>query len=176
MLSISEDSVLVAGDEDLATKFEIIAPAPLQNTRLKIVITKENQDPPPTWVSLAEILTRHSDISSLSPAPADFDATVLISLTSGTTSTPKACPHNSQTLCLPSLAYRKLRHIDPEKRSVQHLSSNHAFGITVMLAFWFSGASVVYPNKTFEASSTLDAIESQGCSHMAAVPSMIYAL
>lgn len=49
-------------------------------------------------------------------------------------------------------------------------------GVNVTLAFWLAGASVIHPCKAFEPASTLDAIVDQECTHIAAVPSMIYAL
>ena len=121
-------------------------------------------------------MARPCSISTLSLLQTNCADTTLVLFTSGTTSTPKACPHDTKTLCLPSLAFRGLRHLDAKKRSVQHLASHHGFGVTVTLAFWLTGASVIYPSKAFEPASTLDAIEDQECTHMAVVPSMIYAL
>ena len=176
MLRVAKAGVVVATDEHQATHLDQIAPEILRKIPIKIIVKCERTNPPSSWVPLTEILTRSLGIAALPISQTRCTDTVLLLFTSGTTSTPKACPHSARTLCLPSLAYRSLRHIDADKCSVQHLASHHSFGLTVTLAFWLAGASVVYPSKAFEPSSTLDAIEKQECTHMAAVPSMIYGL
>ena len=176
MLRVAGAGILVATDEDQAAQLDEITPEILRKVPIKIIVKCGRMTLPSPWISLAEVLAKSLGIATLSTSQTRCTDTVLLLFTSGTTSTPKACPHSSRTLCLPSLAYRSLRHIDADKRSVQHLASHHVFGLTVTLAFWLAGASVVYPSKAFEPGSTLDAIENQKCTHMAAVPSMIYGL
>ena len=171
-LRVAGVGTLVATDDDQAAQSDEIAPEILRKVPIKIIVKCGRTTLPSSWISLAEVLARLLGIATLSTSQTRCTDTVLLLLTSGTTSTPKACPHSSRTLCLPYLAYRSLRHIDADKRSVQHLASHHVFGLTVTLAFWLAGASIIYPSKAFEPSSALDAIENQRCTHMAAVPSM----
>ena len=159
MLIVAGAGVLVATDEDQAAQLGEIAPKILRKVPVKIIVKCGRTNLPSSWITLAEFLGKSARIATFSAPQTLCTDTVLLFSTSSTTSTPKACPHNSRSLCLPSLALRSLRHIDADKRSVQHLASHHVFRVTITLAFWFAGASVVYPSLAFEPGSTLDAIE-----------------
>jgi fatty-acyl-CoA synthase len=49
-------------------------------------------------------------------------------------------------------------------------------GVCISLVFWTSGAIVLYPSPRFDATASLNAIESEKCTRMFGVPAMIEAL
>ena len=175
MLDLVSPGAVVVANDGIAKEFEKTFPLPLDRPLVKIV-AKHEKDSSISWISLLDIFTMPSKISSLPGLTTGCDDIILIIFTSGTTSKPKACPHSSVTMMSASLAYIELKHVSAAHSSVQHLPSTFIFGITTSLVFWIAGGSVVYPSKVFDAQHTLDAIESERCSHMAAVPAMIHAL
>lgn len=92
-----------------------------------------------------------------------FEDTVIIGFTSGTTSQPKACPQSSENLMTSAIAVRSLRNIRPEDRLLQHLPGFAAMAVLINLTFLISGATIVYPSPSFSALASLDAIESERC-------------
>jgi acyl-CoA synthetase (AMP-forming)/AMP-acid ligase II len=52
----------------------------------------------------------------------------------------------------------------------------HAYGFSMSLAFWPTGAAVVFPGTSFDASTSVQAVEKYGCTITAAVPTMIHAM
>ncbi|KAG6988915.1 hypothetical protein G7Y79_00068g096140 [Physcia stellaris] len=176
MLTTVKPSIIVTADAHLAATLVKTTSALLRDVPLKVAIRNGNESLPLSWQSFQVVFSKLSRVPTRDPTPKHASDVVLILFTSGTTAAPKACPHTSKTLCLPALAYRSLRHINEDKCSAQHLPSHHSLGMTVTLAFWLAGACVMYPSRTFDALSTLDAIKRHRCTHMAAVPSMIHAL
>jgi acyl-CoA synthetase (AMP-forming)/AMP-acid ligase II len=79
-------------------------------------------------------------------------------LTSGTSSTPKACIHSQLNLSAAALAQAKFRCLQPNDRLCQQMPQFHAYGFSMSLAFWLTGAAVVFPDATFDASASVQAI------------------
>jgi acyl-CoA synthetase (AMP-forming)/AMP-acid ligase II len=97
-------------------------------------------------------------------------------LTSGTSSTPKACIHSQLNLSSAALAQAQSRCLQPNDRLCQQMPQFHAYGFSMSLAFWPTGAAVVFPGTSFDASTSVQAVEKYGCTITAAVPTMIHAM
>jgi fatty-acyl-CoA synthase len=106
----------------------------------------------------------------------DAAAPAICFLTSGTSSTPKACIHSQLNLSAAALAQAQSRCLQPNDRLCQQMPQFHAYGFSMSLAFWLTGAAVVYPGMSFDASASVQAMEKYGCTVTAAVPTMIHAM
>jgi acyl-CoA synthetase (AMP-forming)/AMP-acid ligase II len=106
----------------------------------------------------------------------DAAAPTICFLTSGTSSTPKACIHSQLNLSAAALAQAQSRCLQPNDRLCQQMPQFHAYGFSMSLAFWLTGAAVVFPGMSFDASASVQAVEKYGCTITAAVPTMIHAM
>jgi acyl-CoA synthetase (AMP-forming)/AMP-acid ligase II len=97
-------------------------------------------------------------------------------LTSGTSSTPKACIHSQLSLSSAALAHKGSRCVQPNDLLCQQMPQFHAYGFSMSLAFWLAGGTVVFPSPSFDASASVEAINNYACTTIAAVPTMIHAL
>jgi acyl-CoA synthetase (AMP-forming)/AMP-acid ligase II len=107
---------------------------------------------------------------------ADAAAPAICFLTSGTSSTPKACIHSQLNLSAAALAQAQSRCLQPNDRLCQQMPQFHAYGFSMSLAFWLTGGVVVFPGISFDASASVQAMEKYGCTVTAAVPTMIHAM
>lgn len=124
------------------------------------------------WVHLPSLWPTNSEVF---PFPrrttkATFEDTVTIGFTSGTTSLPKACPQSSDNFKLICTMVRGVAH-----RVCQHGPPYHGIGCCMSISYWVCGGTVVYPSAKFDVVASLDAVESERCTEMAAVPAMIKA-
>lgn len=100
----------------------------------------------------------------------------LVVLTSGTTGNPKYCQHTDRNLLSQSCDF------DPEPdpsvihRWLVHTPTFHIFAINNALRAWRTAGVVVFPSKSFNIDSTLDALVREGCSIMSANPTLVRAL
>ncbi|KAI9719235.1 MAG: putative NRPS-like protein biosynthetic cluster [Candelaria pacifica] len=177
MVGVSQPGVVVVIDEEAADKLNDLATDEMAKTRIRLLLTvKSVSSIPHGWTWIGQLLDPETEISGPPDPLNNGDQPAIIIFTSGTTSLPKACLLSHSNICASVIAHQDSRHVTEESILVQHLPSFHAWGVIVTLAFWMKGASVVYPSASFDAGSTLIAIQEDGCTHMAAVPSMISAL
>jgi acyl-CoA synthetase (AMP-forming)/AMP-acid ligase II len=175
-LNLVKPAVLVVAGEAMAKGIQESAPLNIQDIKAKILLSKTENAGFPEWISFPYLLASPVE-KRTGPLPGRaFEDAVAIQFTSGTTSLPKACQQSSMNLCVAAMAMKQLRGLNSSHRLVQHLPPFSAMGVFFALTFWISGATVVYPSPTFDAESTLDAIEKQQCTHMMAVPTMIKVL
>ncbi|PGH10975.1 hypothetical protein AJ79_05126 [Helicocarpus griseus UAMH5409] len=185
MLGDIGPSVVVVMDWETAGRLEKVAQPELRTAGIKVVLGNSLGERGvsqriPGWISLLELWKGSGDIETSSNKEAvpgkAFDDTVIISFTSGTTSFQKACPQSSDNLMAPMLAFQKMRNLSPTDRLVQHQPPFAAMAVFMSLTFWVSGATIVYPSARFNITTSIDAIESERCTYMIAVPTMIKAL
>ena len=73
-------------------------------------------------------------------------------------------------------AFRKIRNVEPTDHLLQHLPGFATIGVYISLVFWTFGAIVLYPSPRFDATASLNTIESEKCTCVFGVPAMIKAL
>ena len=135
------------------------------------------------WTSLTEILLdslNHVDTpakkTAMDQATDDENAIVLLIFTSGTPSLPKACPHTSKGLWTSAYVTNEFCQLSASETLAQHLPTCHVFAVSSVLAYWYAGATVVLPENTLSAATTLESIESEQAKKIMAVPIMLLAL
>ena len=181
VLCVIRPRVMVAIDETSAEELENIAADLISQVQIRIVLDRIGKGLVNEWITMKSLMS-NSNIAkaarqqSLPPPSNDLDRTMVIVFTSGTTSLPKASISTYGNVLASAGAFKAWRHLDHESWFLQHLPEFHAWSIYVTWSFWTSGATVVYPSRTFDARASLDAIGRERCTHMCAVPSMIQAL
>ncbi|KAL8643052.1 MAG: hypothetical protein Q9226_008438, partial [Calogaya cf. arnoldii] len=183
VLRVTKPRAIAVLDMSAARELEAVAPDLIASVPLLIVLDSDGIGLAEQWTAMSSLMSNSPTAEAMAiknqdmPSPFnDLDQTMLINFTSGTTSLPKASVSTYKNVLAAALALVALRHINPDCTLLQHLPNNHIWGICVSWGFWVCGATVVYPSRTFDAKSSLSAIESALCTHMPAVPSMIQAL
>ena len=141
----------------------------------------ESEQLPEGWIAVSDAMTETSVDTHMcqglqvnSQTPHDDPAVILYS--SGTTSRPKACPQTSINLSAPATQLGQTLKLAPGHSVCQHLPSFHIFGLVFSLSAWLTGATVIFPSPSFDAESSIRAIEHSENVHMPCVPSMAQAV
>ncbi|KAL8988730.1 MAG: hypothetical protein Q9169_008505, partial [Polycauliona sp. 2 TL-2023] len=199
VLRVTRPKVVVVADESAAREFQEVAAELMAEIPVRIVV--DDGGLVPGWVAMLSALAtfngakgwadgvegdgnREDGIEekaieerNMPPSPVNaLEQTMVVIFTSGTTSLPKASISTFGNVLASALAYKAINHVDSDSVLLQHLPAFHGWSICLSWGTWLSGATVVYPSRTFDAKSSLSAIESARCTHMPAVPSMIQAL
>ncbi|KAL8958716.1 MAG: hypothetical protein Q9183_005782, partial [Haloplaca sp. 2 TL-2023] len=181
VLQVIVPRVLVVIDGTPAEELENIAGDLISQVQILIVLDRLGKGLVNEWIMMKSLMSV-SNIAqtvrqqSLPPPINDLDQNMVVVFTSGTTSLPKASISTYRNVLASAGAFKAWRHLDYGSSFLQHLPVFHAWSIYVTLSSWTSGATVIYPSRTFDARASLDAIGRERCTHMCAVPSMIQAL
>ena len=169
-LKVVKPAVLVVGDDPAAETFHKNNDLDLPASTLRVVASSDRpvQD---GWTSLHDILvearTSKTRVEQIEAAQNEvMNDVVLIVFTSGTSGFPKACPHTNMSLWTSCEAASSFRSLGPDDSAVQHLPPSHSFACLDMVQCWSAGAAIFYPAKSFDAKTTLEAIESFECTYM----------
>ena len=170
--ALEKIGALVVNDEAMVNIVAKSAPAALHDSAIKISLggVKASE-----WTSFNEAFTSSGN-ADCSPADQQMDDTVLIVLTSGTTTLPKGCPHTHRTVASMCARHKIMYSLDETRVSCNHMPLFHLAGVMESLWAWAHGGKVVYPNKSFDARATLEAIDKESCTDMCLVPSMLRAM
>ncbi|KAL8735417.1 MAG: hypothetical protein Q9166_000963 [cf. Caloplaca sp. 2 TL-2023] len=193
VLGVTKPRVLAVLTENDAIELEQSTAGLITHTPIRVIVSSIAGDIPSGWTGMGDLMLHpaysksttnglgdgeHGKLGEHVPSPSnDLDQTMMVIFTSGTTSLPKASFSTYGNILASALACKTFRQLnDPSCSLLQQLPVFHSWSVCVSLAFWITGATVVYPSKSFDARATLSAIESAECTHMLAVPSMIQAL
>ena len=169
-LHIVKPVVLVVGDDMTAAAIQRDNASEVHSISTKIIV-ESSRKPADGWSSMKDILLApdqlHSGLAAMNEIYTDLDKDIVIIIfTSGTSSLPKACPHNNTNLWATWAATVSSRPINSSDLLIQHLSPSHIFSIREMMTHWIAGAAVVYASQHFDAGASLNAIEKLQCTHM----------
>ena len=104
------------------------------------------------------------------------DSLALIIFTSGTTGIPKGCPHTCRNLASQTHEYDPNEDPSHVDRWLVHTPVSHIFAVNNALRAWRLGDAVVFPSKSFEMASTVQALVQEKCTIMSATPTLVKAL
>ncbi|KAL8846667.1 MAG: hypothetical protein Q9221_008253 [Calogaya cf. arnoldii] len=170
--SLEGIGALVAKDEFIVKLLAGNAPAQIRGTNTKLILGNVGMV---GWTAFNDALVT-SDLPETPTVERAMDDTVLIVLTSGTTALPKGCPHSNSTVASMCERHRIMYSLDETRVSCNHMPLFHLAGVMESLWAWAHGGTVVYPNKSFDARATLQAIDRERCTDMCLVPSMLRAI
>lgn len=163
---------LVANDVSIVKLLSENAPAEVRNTSTKLILGSVGTA---GWTTFNDAVAT-SGLSKPSAVEQIMDDTVLIVLTSGTTALPKGCPHSNRTVASMCARHEIMYSLDDTRVSCNHMPLFHLAGVMESLWAWAYGGTVVYPDKSFNARATLNAIDREHCTDMCLVPSMLHAM
>ena len=119
-----------------------------------------------------ELISANGPVSC-SPAPDDV---INIQYTSGTTGTPKGVLLTHRNLVNNGAVIAHALHYSEEDRICIPVPMSHCFGNVIgTMAALASGAEMILPSGTFDASATLEAIEAEKATSLYGVPTMFIA-
>ncbi|KAL8718993.1 MAG: hypothetical protein Q9225_003931, partial [Loekoesia sp. 1 TL-2023] len=170
--ALKEIGALVANDESIVKLLSGNAPAEVHNTNVKLILGNAAMT---GWTAFNDALAT-SGAPNPSAAEQNLEDVALIVLTSGTTDFPKGCPHSNKSVASMCARHKLMYALDETRVSCNHMPLFHLAGVMESLWAWAHGGTVVYPNKTFDARATLDAIDKEHCTDMCLVPSMLHAM
>ncbi|KAL8650678.1 MAG: hypothetical protein Q9210_003690, partial [Variospora velana] len=163
---------LVASDEYIVKLLSGNAPAEVRSSTTKLILGDVGMI---GWTAFDDALAMPA-----APKPPEIERamedTLLIVLTSGTTALPKGCPHSNNTVASMCVRHKIMYSLDDTRVSCNHMPLFHLAGVMESLWAWAHGGTVVYPNKSFDARATIEAIDRERCTDMCLVPSMLRAM
>jgi len=171
LLATAQASIVVAQDAEGAVAIdEKLGPV------IRIQCTG---NPVPGWTQLSDILgsvdVADHEVEASSGRGSAGD-TALIVFTSGTTSTPKGCPHTHSGLVAQTNLYDPNEDPTFVDRWLMHTPTSHIFAINNALRAWRLGFAVILPSRAFDVQATLRALVDERGTVMSAVPTLVKAL
>ena len=173
-----EPAALLVSDEQFAETVDRVAGAEAYKSCLKILIHRASGITS-GWLCLEELLGTRPKQSACTPVEPEIKSVdvendiALMLFTSGTSGLPKACRLTCKNVACFARIPEAIKQIKHQDRILQPFAISHVVAIGQFLQTWAAGACVVIPSKNFDAKATLYAIESEGCTMMTAVSSMI---
>ena len=179
IFSLVQPRVIVVDKVSSADKFEGVHNKCMTPSSIKVLVGEDGNAS--SWLPFGHLMKRNDSEAvttngSDSPASPLGPNVVAVLFTSGTTSVPKGVPHTDGTL---NAFSRNLRPNDtPGEQSVFCSSSpnNHGMGFFFILHHLMYGGAVIYPDFTFNAIKSIEAIEKEKVTHAAFVPAMLHSL
>lgn len=172
MLKFLDIGALIVHDDLIVKQISMNAPLQVQGIGIRLVAGGCGET---DWEASDDFL-QIEDAPETEVEDQNMDNTALILFTSGTTSMPKGCPHSNGTIAGICHSAALNFELDENRKSCDVMPIFHLGGVIESLPIWAVGGTVVFPNKQFDAQSTLEAIEREKCTDMLLVPTMLHAL
>lgn len=167
MIELLQPSVLIAPDIESARRFESAAPEFSSKSLVKLYSEATSEDLK-GWGGFESFTAGWDGKDRVSELQIhrDLDDVCLVLMTSGTTSMPKGCPHTSRSFVSSILAYVAAMDLDQDRSSCCHVSTFHIYGTNFTIIYHTQGLKVVYPAPTFNAGSSLKALQQEKCTDL----------
>ncbi|KAF8857135.1 acetyl-CoA synthetase-like protein [Acephala macrosclerotiorum] len=185
MMAMIEPSVILVEDPNIAEKLELNAPDSFGNAPIKLFSTggQMKATVPQGWHDFSTFAqsgstTGETALKSLNIVRKPEDV-IFMFTTSGTTNLPKGCPYTNKICAGILVSFQQHSDLtrDPNRVSLCHMATSHIMGgVAYTMGFHLSGLKVVHPAATFDAASTLKAINLERASDIPAVPALVYAM
>lgn len=164
---------IVVQDCDSAASLSLSSALP-EDAKVLISCTTSPSEP---WTSLSSL--QPADIPSAKPFEKGHNpgkGIALIVFTSGTTSTPKGCPHTATNIWSESIEFDPDVDSAPAQKWLVQTPVSHIFAINNCLRSFHYGGIICFPSKTFDIYASVKAIEGHRCTRLSAVPTLVQAL
>ncbi|KAG7007262.1 hypothetical protein G7Y79_00010g027630 [Physcia stellaris] len=172
MLRLSHAKALLVWDSQMALALARYMPEVIKQIDLKIIALPGGV---PGWQNFQD-LASESQRDNIRSQTIGTDEAALVIFTSGTTALPKGCIQSHENLMAGAEANRKITTMDENSVVCGHMSLSHIAGNNYALACWAVGGTLVLPAESFEATSTLQAISIEKCTHVQMTPNWMYKL
>ena len=173
MLGFLEVGALVVHDGSIARQLSTNASSQIQRIGIRLVASDCGVT---GWEALDDFLQTPRVPKVPKVGDQGMGDTTLILFTSGSTSLPKGCPHSNRSIAAICNSAALNFELDENRKSCNVMPLFHLGGVLESLPIWTVGGTVVYPDKQFDAQSTLEAIEREQCTDTFMVPTMLHAL
>jgi fatty-acyl-CoA synthase len=177
-----KSSDYIAMLRQLAPELDVSSPGKLASERLPTLQTVIclADDAPPGMLSFAEVAaigkSEHSQRLARLAAELQFDDTINIQFTSGTTGSPKGAMLSHHNVLNNGFFIGEAMRLTENDRLCIPVPLYHCFGMVLgNLACLTHGSAMIYPSEGFDPLAVLQAVEAERCTALHGVPTMFIA-
>ncbi|KJY02337.1 AMP-binding enzyme family protein [Zymoseptoria brevis] len=170
MLGLSGARVVIAGDAEVAGKFEGAVGEEVMGPMVLRIVVGGGWD---GWVEFGDLFDEEVERLVDVELEMEGEDVAMMPFTSGTTSLPKAAIHTSTSLSASILSLASVIPFTASSKNGCHMPLFHIGGIIFGVGFMAAGGATIIPSASFSASASLRAVEEEGCTDLPSVPSIV---
>ncbi|KAL8828178.1 MAG: hypothetical protein Q9191_002742 [Dirinaria sp. TL-2023a] len=180
-LSVVNPAAILVHDTITAQEVDYVCREQDRNIKARVAVEELEGAIGQSWTSLSRII-KTMGVTELMDQAVDLenedreDDVELIIFTSGTTNSPKGCPHTTLSLSHNSPFTGSSPVASSPPTALVLSPTFHQMGVDVSIRCWRSGAKVVMPSGQLEPKAIRKVIAEEAVTFLAAVPTMIQTL